>query len=485
MKRRILLSAIFILSGIGIANAQFIEDALRYANPNGINSARVGALGVSFNGISDDFNATNFNPAGLSLLVKTEFNMGLDFQNNSNDVNFMDQKSSYSSSNFNFSQIGMVFPYKLAQRNAALSIGYIQESNFSNKYEYIGFNPGISYTAYQAKYGTRNYQDNWAYHIYLADNQLYTPVKDSLQQSAFIAESGGLHNFSVGGAIDINSYLSVGASISYKWANYKYMRDFTEKDIINKYTKPDTLFFQTSDVSKVNIRDSINQSASGISGSIGVLGKVSNFMRFGATIKFPSYYSIKEDFLIYAESFFKSGMNPAPYDPDYKSSDYYITTPFVYSGGLSVNFSGLTLSGGIEYMNAAKISLALPDGFLITNPEIYNYFQNLNNTINSSLVGQLTWGLGFEYELPEAPIAVRGSYQSVSSPYKDNIDGANRQNIGLGVGIYTSEKLRFDLLYRWTSYSQLRTNYGTQETGSLYILKQTPSNIALQMTYRY
>ncbi len=485
MIKKVLLSAIFILSGTGVANAQYIEDALRYSTPNGISSARVGALGVAFNGISDDFNATNYNPAGLSLLAKTELNIGLDFQHNPNEVNFLGNISNFSSNNVNFSQIGMVFPFKAENHNAAISIGYIQESNFSNKYDYSGFNSQNTYTDYQAQYGTRNYQDNWAYHVFLASPNLKTPVKDSLQQSAYVDESGGLHNFVVGGAFEINPSLSVGATLNYKWGHYKYTRAFTESDTKNKYNTFDTLFFEKSNVSSVIVDESIDQEVTGISGSLGIIGKLSNFMRLGATVKFPSYYSIKEDYGIYAEAKFKSSFEANPYDPVPSAMDYHVTTPFIFSGGMSLYLLGLTVSAGIEYMDATQVTFTAPDGTYTNFREINDHFNGLNRTIASSLLGQVTWGLGFEYDLLVVPVVIRGSYQSISSPYSDNIDGANRQTIGFGAGLYVGDNVRIDGLYRWTSYSQLRTNYGTQETGSLYILKQTPSNIAVQLTYRY
>ena len=474
-----------MICGIGIVNAQYIEDALRYATPNGINSARVGALGISFNGISDDFNATNFNPAGLSLIAKSELNVGLDFQHNGNEVNFINNISKFSSNNVNFSQVGMVFPFKTENHNAAISIGYIQESNFSNKYEYSGFNPKNTYTGYQTQYGTRNYQDNWAYHIFLASPNLQTAVRDSLHQSAYVDESGGLHNFVVGGAFEINPSLSIGATFNYKWGQYKYTRAFTESDTIKKYNRIDTVLYETSNINSVDVNESIDQQVTGISGSIGIIGKLSNFMRLGATIKFPSYYTIKENYGIFANAKFKSVLDPNPYDPDLSAIDYHVTTPFVFSGGMSFNMTGFTVTAGIEYMDATQVTFTAPDGSLVNFREINDHFNGLNKTIATSLVGQITWGIGFEYDLLVVPVVVRGSYQSITSPYSDNIDGANRQTIGFGAGIYVGDNVRIDGLYRWTSYSQLRTNYGTQETGSLYILKQTPTNIAVQLTYRY
>lgn len=483
-----IISAFVFVISTTTMHSQFIEDALRYSQPNGIITARAGALGIAYTGISDDYAAIFYNPAGLSLITKSELTFGMGFQRTANSVNFMQQATDLSANDAYLSSFGMVFPFQTKVGNASIGFGYLLESNFANKYQYNGFNPRNTMTAYQAAYGTRNYQDNWANHVWLANDDLYSPIKDSLYQSAFIEEKGGLHDVIAGVAFDVAPSVSVGLNIIGKFGNYAYNRNYNESDLYNKYNAYDSVGWSNLDFQSLRIDETIKQDVFGITGSIGLQGRISKFMRLNANIKFPTYYQIDEDYNVYAQSTFDDGWQPNPYDPeDPFEISYRIKTPFTYSAGLSFHAEGLTITGGIEYMDATQVEFSDANGQNVTNiGDIRRYFESLNREIVRQLVGQVSWGIGAEWDLPLLPIVVRAAFQSTTSPYTFDVAGADNNMIMLGGGLYLANNVRLDGFFRWNSYAQQRTNYGTDiSNGSFYKIATSPLNIALQLTFRY
>jgi hypothetical protein len=486
-KNKILLFLLIFVFGIGVSYAQFIEDAVRYSQPNGIITPRSAGLGIAYLGIADDYAALFFNPAGLSLVPKTELSVGLGFQRNSNAVKFENLTTNFSANDAFFSHVGLVAPFKTDLGNAAVGLGYVLESNYNNTYEYSGFNAKNTMISNQANFGTRNYQDNWAYHIWLANQDLKTPIVDSLTQQAYITEKGGLHDVIGGVAFDVSPSVSVGLNIMGKFGSYNYTRNYSEYDVFDKYNKFDTLTWSNLDFNTLYIDENIKQQIAGITGSLGIQGRISDFMRIGVTVKFPTYYQIDEDYGIYARSKFDDGWEPNPYDPDEPSAiSYKITSPFIYSAGMSFYAKGLVFTAGIEYLDATQLSFSDANGDEVTNiDEIRRYFDRLNQDITRELVGQVTWGFGAEWDIPAVPVVVRGSFQSTTSPYSVDVPKASTVGFALGGGIYLASNVRLDAVFAWNSQNQVRTNYGTGDNASYYELTTNPLNIGMEFTFRF
>jgi hypothetical protein len=475
MKKAALISVLTIVLLFGYVNqakSQYIEDALRYAIPNGMITPRVAAFNVAYHGLSDDIGALMYNPAGLTLPQSSELSFGFGFTRNSTETEFMSLKNLTNTNNGYISHFGLLIPIENGKHRAAIGIGYFLESNYDDNMKYDAFNPTSTFIANEAQFGPRNYQNNFATDLGLANRYFYTPIKDSLQQSAFILEKGGLHNITGGAAFDLNDYVSVGFTITGKWGNYSYNRHYIEADIYNKYNHYDTTFSNV-DFSSLDINEIINADISGVTGSVGIQARILDFMRFGATIKFPTWYQINENFSQSAASHFDNG---DLLDSTWVGqTSYHITTPFVYCAGLSFYAQGLTFTTGIEYTDVSQIV------FSDATTEV----QNLNMYIAQMLVGQVTWGFGAEYKIPLMPLFVRASYASTTSPYGQDIPNAYLSHFSLGGGLLLGDNIRLDGLFRWKNVSQLRTNYGSGTNASTYIFTTMPMDIGFQLTYRY
>jgi hypothetical protein len=467
------LTLIFAFPSI---QAQSIDYALLFSQPNSYYTPRAGGLGVAFHGISDDFGALMYNPAGLSLVSKNEISFGLGFLRNSNETEFFNNKTDFSANSAYISQIGIVSPFKAGIGNGAFSIGYFRESNYNNDYKYSGFNDTTTYINYRTTTGPNSLNDNMGGYLELGkdtNGYMFTPIKKNLQQNAFVRESGGMHNITGGVGVELNDNISVGFAITGKWGNYEYIRDYTESDTKNLYNvyKSD---FSNVDFDHLDLNENLEQSISGITGSIGLQARIANIMRLSASVKFPTYYDITADFSRTAQAYFDDNthIDTAWYESG--STTYKVVSPWVYCGGISIHTAGLTVSAGIEYTDATQLE------FRDATPTI----MNLNSQIVQYLAAQTTIGLGAEYEIPLFPMVVRASISSTSSPYTENIDGANLINLAFGAGVYIAPNIRLDGLFRWSKLSQLKTNFGSDPVNR-FILTTTPINFGLQLTYRY
>ncbi|OGU16651.1 MAG: hypothetical protein A2X61_16235 [Ignavibacteria bacterium GWB2_35_12] len=453
------------------AGAQFIEDALRYAIPNGMLTPRVAGFNVSYHGLSDDIGALMYNPAGLTLPAASEISIGFGFTRNSTETDYLGSKKLMNTNNEIISNIGLIAPIDMKKGKASIGIGYFLESDFENNMKYDAFNPNNTFIADEAANGPDRFYDNIATYLTLADRNFYTPLQDSLQQTAMIQEKGGIHNITGGMAFDITENMSVGFSIVGKWGAYKYIRDYTETDVLHKYEVWDTANFSDIDFHQLTMKETIFADISGVSGSIGFQARVLESLRFGVSVKLPTWYEIHEDFSWNASAEFDNNIfSDSAYIYDGQTS-YNVTTPFVYCAGVSFNFQGLTLTGGVEYTDVTQLEFS----------DATQKVEELNIDIVQTLTGQVTYGFGAEYQLPVFPAFVRASYASTTSPYIVNIPNADLTYFSVGGGLYIGEKVRLDALVRWRNISELRTNYGTTN----YTYTKKPMDIGLQLTYRY
>lgn len=476
MSKQLLSIVIIILLPI-LLKAQYIEDALRYAKSNGTISPRVAAMGISYMGLVDDYGALFHNPAGLTLIQKSELNIGLGFKRNSSETNFLSNTDLFKSNSEYITNVGIVSGFVRNNKKISVGIGYFRESDFYNTLEYSSLNPNSSIIASETKFGPQIDAENWAYRLFLADTNLtngyYTPYTDSLVQTGFVKESGGLHNISGGISFDVNENVSLGASLIGKWGTYTYKRDYKETDNLGVYSNT---LIEGHTLTELLSKEDLSQKVSGISGSIGILAKFENFLRFSANIKFPTWYRVEESFGNRIEA--KYTTQKDEWFEYTGENSYNLTTPFIYSAGISFHYLGVTFSTGVEYTDVSQLTFS----------DASSQVLDLNNQIVRELIGQTTWGFGLEYEPGFVPFVGRISYSQTSSPYSFDIPNAYKSVLGVGLGAYVSENVRIDGVFQWNEFSELRTSYKDANYISdytRYVLSNKPLNISFGITYRY
>jgi hypothetical protein len=467
-----------VLLSAQYSNAQNLDDALRYSdNRMGYVSARAGAIGSAFKGISDDMNAVIVNPAGLSLLKFNELSVSLSMNRAVNESKFFSLVQQAKENSVNLQNIGFASPVKLGKYGGGFGITYTRLADFTSTQYINAFNPLSSLTNNIA--GSSNTEDNLAYQVALADiigGRMFTPFKDSVQQTATTRISGGLNNISVGGSINVSEDLSIGLSVGSTYGTYSYLRDFTETDRLGKYNSLDRVNFTNVDARSVTYTDSLEQTVSSLTAKLGVIAKVSTWGRLSFTVGIPSELTVSENFLRRAEAVFDNGdVRNGSEEPGLNG--YSISTPWEFGFGASIHIAGLTVASNVDYRDQTKLKF---NGTL-------SQFGLLNRLIPQQMTEQLTWGFGAEYMLPLLPLTARAGITHTSSPFTQALQqlGINRSTAySLGAGYNASKDIRLDGMVRFISLSRTYSNYGDGSTSS-YFDTYFPTTYAVQLTYRF
>ncbi|MCS7170010.1 MAG: hypothetical protein NZ949_05235 [Candidatus Kapabacteria bacterium] len=454
--------------------AQFVEDALRLARLDRYVTPRAGSIGVGFTAVADDISALYYNPAGLILIPGVEITGGLFFAHNATETSFLVAKTSAASNSTALTHLGIATSERWGSTRAAIAVAYALENDYESSLRYAAFNPASSIISYWAG-ATPIPRENRAFRLYLADTvngRMFTPVRDSVWQEGFVRERGGLHSLSGGVAFELSQWVSLGFAIALKYGRFVYSRDYREADALNRYSWLDTTRFTNVDFHTLQLYEDLTQELPAITGSTGLLFRMGEFLRAGLTVHFPTFFQIRERFNTTAIAAFDNG-DRKQFTEEGQNS-YNVRTPFTFSGGVVFHLPrvGLTFSAGAAYSDVTQLE------FTDAPWEILQ----LNRIVVEQLVGQTLWGAGVEWHMPFLPITARASFNSITSPYGQDIPGATTHVVAAGAGVYLAPNIRLDFLIRRLELSELRSNYGAS---SQYTLTRTPFTIAGGLTYRY
>lgn len=465
-----------IFHGTARSQAVYVEDALRYSQPNGLITPRAGALGIAFTGIADDYAALYSNPAGLTMLPLAEFSA-------SGQLNLYNSTSTYfgTSTALNltspfFGHIGIAFPVRVGDAgNYTFAIGFSREADFTGGDSINGFNTASSLVGrWVANQQTGNLDGNPAFKLQLADivnGRLFTPLRNNLQQNVSISERGATSNLSIGLAVDITRNFSLGISYIGTFGEYNYRRVFREIDAQNRYVRLDTRNLSDIDFQRLRMVELLDHNITGGRFIFGGQMRVGDNIRIGASFTLPLGHQIVESISTSYRADFDNSDSVFfnPNDPAKQNIRY--TLPWTLNVGASAHLLGITFTGSAEITNFQSIRAA-GDGLDETA------IQQAATTLMST---QLRAGLGVEYDIPNRPFVLRGSYSYYGSPYAQSATGGAASVIGVGGGYYLAPNSRLDVAYRLS----LRTFNNLLYSGATYVSNQALSQIAVQYVVRF
>lgn len=465
--------------------AQEVDDAVSLANPNGFVTARSMVMGTSFLGIIDDGSASVYNPAGLALVPRNEFSMGINLMSNSVTAEQFNKSSNTTNTKFNFNNIGIVVPFSIGGpdgKRAGFSINYNKESNLNRDHNTDWFNEHSSIVQYYSKVAPKMLYLLW---LSPENNKSFSPIKGNVQQTSTVEQTGSMHNMSFAYGGELTRSFAIGGALFVKWGRQNFFREYVEKDINNVYDTFVEKDYSNLDFNYLKVNESVERKISSVTGNLGFLWKIGDFTRLSANIKLPSYNEITMDDSLNA---FVVWDNGEAIEKPYRTSNYGISyalyLPAAYSMGLSFHAMGATLSTGIEYSDFSNIHIDNIDKSDIYIGISDSYISEQNRLFRSQLGGRLSWGVGAEYKIPKVPITMRVAYNSKSSPYKNDVEGATQRIYSLGAGIDLDQGFRIDVGMQYFQYNEFMALYG-KDINSRYTLTNKPINFAVTMSYRF
>ena len=456
------------------ALAQNVEDAVRLATPGIGVGARALGMGNAYTGVSSDYSALYWNPAGLAQAEHWEFFGGLSYFSATDKSTYFGSTSSYTNDVVNLNALGLVCPVPVQRGSLVIAFGFDRQSNFTSGLQFSGFNPNSSIIQVWAPDG-KPYPPNETLAEQLglatadtARGVFVSPFKNRLTQGATVLEGKGLNNWSIGGAMDIARNLSLGCTLTYLAGSYRYDRHYTEEDLNGIYNVyPD-------DLKKLVYGEYIESNITGVNGTFGLMYREPDRFRFGITVKAPTVYYVHETFGATGSSTYKNGDSYGPHQ-DFENSgstEYDITTPWVFGAGLSVILHELVISGDIDYTDWKSLE------FSKGNPDVVGE----NTTIKQILRGAVNVRGGLEYDVRPLGVRLRGGFIYNRSPYEGDPSRFDQKIATGGLGILLGSSTMLDIAYARGWSETFRFNYDSSSRTDESI---STNNILLTLVHRF
>jgi long-subunit fatty acid transport protein len=474
--------AILVMMGIQITQAQLAEDALRYSQLGlGVGARELGMGNATVGGVND-YSALYWNPAGLALERDFEFSFGLSRLGYSNDVSYLGTKTSSNNSAVNLNNLGLVYPIPTVQGSLTFAFGFNRAANYTTTASMNAFNPFSSFSQATFLYNNRSLDNNIPYQLFLANadslGRAIPILNGNVQQAINVIEGGGLNHWTVGGAMDVGPNLSVGISLNFASGSYSYNQTVAESDTRNIYPVP------PNDFQQFNYESTYNDDINGFNALFGLMFRKPGKYSIGFAIRTINTYDISETFTEAATSQFKtpdtSGNKAYEYPLTTNSIKYRVTTPYVLSGGISVQpFDWLLLAGDIEYIDWTQMEIKADRiDFSEQNSRIKN---EMRATTNLRGGGEIAlWNIGLK---------LRGGIIYNPSPWKGDPSSRDQLYYTAGIGFTLDERTTLNVAYAYGSWKSLRSNYSYTASGLLYDVGTdetiTTSNLNLTLSFRF
>jgi len=443
--------------------AQNYNDALILSQPGLYSDARALGMGNAFSSLSNDFAGVLFNPAGIGLMKKGEISGGMSLNAFSNSTTFYGTTTSADQTSVNFKQIGIVYPVPTFRGSLVFAIGYNQVKDFNGIMQFDGYNSGNT-SMIQDVTGEYNYDEEpytnklgLAYEIGTPQNYIKdtTLIDGMLNQSGGIDRKGGIGKWSFASSFEAAKGFYIGGTFNIVTGSYKSDSDYWEVDTKNIYGSNIELVpgdATTSDFQSFYQNRIIDWNLSGWDFQVGILYNYIDKFRFGASIKFPSYISIQENFVVNAESYFGTGYEYSLYPAINSPIKYEIRTPYEYTLGASGTISMVTVAADMKIMDYTQMEF--------TNGFSYDYISARQREIDDLMTTTIDYHIGTEVKIPNLPIFGRAGFMYFQSPFDGDPSDFNRKYITAGAGTVVDEQFIIDFAYTYGWWQNYGDNYG-------------------------
>ena len=464
------------------SHSQFAEDALRYStNGTGVGSRALG-MGNAYIGVSDDYSAVIWNPAGLAQLRRLEFTGGISSYGLTNDATFKGNKLSKDVSATSLDDLGFVFPFPTVKGSLVFAFGYNRLADYASTLSFQGYNSlsSIIPTLYDSD---ENY--DIPFNTYLTNQYGYTSVQDRVNQSGQIKEGGNLGEWSFAGAIDVEENISFGITLNVMTGSYDYTRNYLEEDINNIYSNAQSDLPRDSAYLRFNkfYHDRyINSEITGGGFTFGAMYRAEQF-RVGLVAKAPTSVTIKETYHDEGESVFDptgGWLNNDPpattWSTQESPNEYGVSSPWTFGlGGSFYIIPELLVAGDIEYTDWTQIQWTDNSALEKDN----TYLQSLFRAVTS-------YRLGGEFDIPNTDVRVRAGYSLTPSPYKGDPSSFDQVLYTAGAGIFLQRNVVVDAAVGFGSYKTYRNQYASSIPNSSRTDESiSTTSVNVTLSYRF
>lgn len=430
----------------------YYQDALRFTQWGQYGSGRVFGIAGAGATLGGDMSATFLNPAGLGFYNRNQFMLTPGVSMSNYSTNYNGSNIDADETLFQFPSAGAVINFNKSDlipggwRGATLGITYNRLNSFDQTLEYAAFNENSSVVdaMIDNAFGLFPFQlgglEQVGYDHYLINpdpqnQQTYLSFVEGFPvQSEYIQKKGFIDqiNIAVGGNYDDKIY--VGAGVGIVNSRYSMNRIYNEQ-------------FENSALSTFTIDELLSVRGNGINANLGLILRPSQFLKIGASVTTPTWYTFSEE----SDAFYTSVYND--YDvadfldengnriieedtvlstlqsgTDLFVSDYELRTPIKYNVGASLLVGKIGfITADVEFLDYSSASVSSLD---------FNESAD-NNTIESIYQSTMNARVGAEIRL--SVLRLRAGVALIGDPYSDAFDGVDRSQriYSAGIGVYS------------------------------------------------
>lgn len=458
----------------GSVFAQNSNDALRLSEPGLISSARALSMGNSLSAVGNDFSSVSLNPAGLGLYNNSEITIS-GFNNNfSNNTLYYGNSIQDSFDATNFSQFGLVYKMPTSRGSLVFALGYNRTKDFNRIVKFSGYN----YERNSMIQDLTDKRSDFAYNVGVSypinSNTDGTLIDGRLTQAGKTNDEGGIDNWSLSVATEIQQNMFIGGTFSIVSGNFNRRKIYTETDTQNIYNlvqtdpaDPKTLGFQAFDYN-----ESINWEISGWDLQLGLIYKLRNKASIGATIRFPRSINIKESYRVGSTGTFLNHQYIA--DDGFSQYEYKILTPFEFTIGGAYDAGQILLCGDIKYIDYTQMEFS--NGL---NPATR---EDINFGIKEDFRKVVNVNLGGEIDIPNIGVKLRAGFIYMKSPYKNDAPEYDKKIVTGGIGIpFDQMEINLGVSYGW--WKDFGYNYESATSPVYQTLKSTTMMVSLKYNF--
>lgn len=439
------------------AYSQNGQDALRFSQNYYGTTARSMALGGAFGALGADFAAVSINPAGVGVYRKSEFTLSPSFGNNTSMSSFQGSKLEDFNYDFGLGNMGLIGAFSTGNESGWKSVnigfGYNKLNDFDRITAIKSVNQTSSMLDQYVADANGGYMPN-ATDLAIRTGLVYQINGEGDWMNDFagsdygqlqrhsVDESGSIGEYVFTTGANYNDMIYIGGSVNVSSIRYRQQTTHEELEV------PEDISYLNS----FTYQQDLEISGSGVNFKGGVILKPVSWLRLGAAVHSPTFYSLHDSYTSRMEADLTIDTeSPQTASGEY---DYELYTPPKLIGSAAVILAKFALiSFDYERIDYAKSKLrGGGDGYTFSaeNEDIQLMYKMANN-----------YRLGTELRF--GALSVRGGYAYYDSPYETNQLNADAdyQAVSAGFGINNNS---FYIDFGFSHY------FGTEE----YVLYQSP-----------
>jgi hypothetical protein len=467
-----LLGPIFFTT---ILFAQEPTDALRFSWTIPGGTARQQAIGGAMGSLGGDITAAFSNPAGLAFYKTGDLVFSPIYQIGKSKATYLNRTETNENNKMLWGTTGFIVGSGGQQdkkvKNSSFGIAFNRSADFNNHILYRGANNQSSYSQkFLDEIGSstdaNNVAGNYPFGTSLALNTYWidtirgtsgqvagfktiAPITTGLLQQQDIKSRGGINEFAIAGAVNVNNKVMIGGSLGVPILNYE--RDAT-------YLEADATSDKTNNFDFASFSENLTTKGVGFNLRAGVIFKLQDYWRLGLAFHTPSVYNLTDNYetsittntenyqgvQTQSSTLFNNGAT--------SSFKYMFFTPYRLIGSASYVLREVEdvtrqkgfITADVEFINYKAASFK-EDNENGSDASTVDYLKSLNKAIDNAYKGTLNFRLGGEVKF--TTLMVRAGVAYYGNPYQ-NIHGekGSKLNVSGGLG-YRNKGFFMDLTY--------------------------------------